>query len=200
MYLKCILLVVVCALSAVSSEDGSNSVVNGSCPNLKTSLGSVRKRRHLAFPTGSGVSLAVSAVKTFMTHVPAGWYFVIEAEMVYHLPDAEFIAAHTRRKLKHRQKREMWELLQTALDERNLNGRACIIRTICEARVNLAPKGQSLVHDLLRTIFTIHPDEEEFIQEMGVSYDEILAEDLCEKTNDCPFSFLRFILDLNKER
>lgn len=51
-----------------------------------------------------------------MTHVPSGWYFVIEAELVYKLPDAEFIAASKRRKLHHRQKKEAWDLLQSAFD------------------------------------------------------------------------------------
>ncbi|KAH9639814.1 hypothetical protein HF086_013799, partial [Spodoptera exigua] len=98
--------------------------------------------------------VTTSVVKTFMTHVPSGWYVVVEAELVYMLPDHTVISAHKRRKLHHRQKKEIWETLEGVLEQRNMNGRACILRTICEAKMRLAPKGKSLVHDILRAMFT----------------------------------------------
>ncbi|CAB3260552.1 unnamed protein product [Arctia plantaginis] len=162
MNLKSALLMMVIAMQTVLCYYNSELKNFGNCPNLKTSLVPVRKRRHLAFPTGSAVSVTTSATKTFMTHVPSGWFLVVEAELVYKLPDAEFIAASKRRKLHHRQKKEAWDLLQSAFDSRNINGRVCVLRSICEAKMHLAPKGKSLVHDILRSLFTSQEDNEIF--------------------------------------
>lgn len=35
-----------------------------------------------------------------------------------------------------------------------MNGKACVVRSICEAKTHLAPPGKSLVHDILRAVFT----------------------------------------------
>uniref|UniRef100_A0A2H1WK33 SFRICE_009424 n=1 Tax=Spodoptera frugiperda TaxID=7108 RepID=A0A2H1WK33_SPOFR len=145
-------------------------------------------------------NITTSVVKTFMTHVPSGWFVVVEAELVYMLPDHTMISAHKRRKLHHRQKKEIWETLKDALEQRNMNGRACIIRTICEAKMRLAPKGKSLVHDILRAMFTAPLEEREFVEEMGLTYNELLEPDFCMKANDCPLSILSVILDLNRKR
>ncbi|XP_026741392.1 uncharacterized protein LOC113503562 [Trichoplusia ni] len=168
------------------------------CPNDKTSTVFVRKRRHLAFPTGSAATVTTSIVKTFMTHVPSGWFTTIEAELVYHLPDDKIVSAHLRRKLHHRQKKEIWESLRNMFEYRNMNGRNCVMRTICEAQTHLALKGKSLVHDLLRAMFTAPLRERDFVEEMGLTYGEILEPDICDRSNDCPFSVIGFILDLNK--
>ncbi|CAH2087614.1 unnamed protein product [Euphydryas editha] len=170
------------------------------CPNVKTSLGSIRKRRHLTFPDGSTVVLTISLVKAFLTHAPAGWNLAIEIDVIYPLPDAKFTNAHFRRKLHHRQKREFWERLQNAIDSHSLNGRACVIRIICEAKSHLAPPGKSLVHDLLRAIFTAPIHEEEFFDEVRDSYRELLEPNFCNQINDCPFSILDFILSMNKQK
>ncbi|KAG6451059.1 uncharacterized protein LOC115444162 [Manduca sexta] len=170
------------------------------CPNVKKPLSHVRKRRHLTFPDGTTVSMTTSVVKTFMTHVPSGWYLVIEASLVYHLPDTKTqISAHRRKKLHHRQKREFWDTLREALDIRNINGESCVIRSICEAKTHLAPPGKSLVHDILRAIFTAPLHEEEFNEEIGRNYRRLLEPDVCEKENDCPFSILNFIFQLNNQ-
>ncbi|PZC83970.1 hypothetical protein B5X24_HaOG206316 [Helicoverpa armigera] len=146
------------------------------------------------------LEVTTSVVKTFMTHAPSGWYVVVEAELVYMLPDHTIISSHLRRKLHHRQKKEIWETLESMFQQRNMNGRACVIRTICEARQNLAPKGKSLVHDILRAMFTAPLHERDFIEEMGMTYTELLDPDFCEKANDCPLSVLGVILDLNRQR
>nr|XP_049702035.1 uncharacterized protein LOC126055705 [Helicoverpa armigera] len=194
LFLVCIL------VGNISSESSVNSTVKEQCPNVRTSLVSVRKRRHLAFPPGSACSVTTSVVKTFMTHAPSGWYVVVEAELVYMLPDHTIISSHLRRKLHHRQKKEIWETLESMFQQRNMNGRACVIRTICEARQSLAPKGKSLVHDILRAMFTAPLHERDFIEEMGMTYTELLDPDFCEKANDCPLSVLGVILDLNRQR
>ncbi|XP_039758679.1 uncharacterized protein LOC120632756 [Pararge aegeria] len=168
------------------------------CPNVKTSLDSIRKRRHLTFPDGSNFVITISLVKAFMTHAPAGWNIALEIDVLFPLPDAKFTNAYYRRKLHHRQKREFWERLQKAIEYHNLNGRACILRSICEARSNLAPPGKSLVHDLLRAIFTAPIHEEDFTEEVANVYNEVLDPDYCEQVYECPFSLLHFVLSLNK--
>ena len=52
-----------------------------------------------------------------MTHAPSGWFLVLEAELVYMLPDPKVVAAHNRKKLHHRQKKEIWETIQNVLEQ-----------------------------------------------------------------------------------
>ncbi|XP_034833545.1 uncharacterized protein [Maniola hyperantus] len=189
-----ILVVILVMLVAVIVS--ANSTDN--CPNVKTSIDSVRKRRHLTFPEGTNFVITISLVKAFMTHAPSGWNLALEIDVLFPLPDAKFTNAFFRRKLHHRQKREFWQRLQHAIDYHNLNGRACILRSICEAKSYLAPPGKSLVHDLLRAIFTAPVHEEEFNEEVADVYSEVLEPDFCDRVNDCPISLLNFVLTLNK--
>ncbi|CAH0718155.1 unnamed protein product, partial [Brenthis ino] len=135
-----------------------------------------------------------------MTHAPSGWNISLEIDVLFPLPDSKFTNAHFRRKLHHRQKREFWERLQNAIDFHNLNGRACVLRSICEARSSLAQPGTSLVHDILRVIFTAPIHEEDFTNEVADSYSEVLEPNFCENVNDCPFSLMHFVLALNKQK
>uniref|UniRef100_A0A1E1W0R8 Secreted protein n=1 Tax=Pectinophora gossypiella TaxID=13191 RepID=A0A1E1W0R8_PECGO len=133
---------------------------NGHCPNLKTDVKSIRKRRHLVFPDGSNFVLTMDFAKTFLTHVPSGWFVTMDLDVVYLLPDKKFISSHLRRKLHHRQKRELWERIRDALNLHNMNGHACILRSICEAKTHLAPPGKSLVHGRTQSHFHGTPRRE----------------------------------------
>ncbi|CAH0758210.1 unnamed protein product [Diatraea saccharalis] len=124
------------------------------CPNVKTPLDLVRKRRHLVFPDGSDIVLTASIVKAIMTHAPAGWNIALELDVHFPLPNANFTMLQLRRKLHHRQKKDIWTKIENALNYHNLDGRTCVLRSICEAKVYLAPPGKSLVHDILRAILT----------------------------------------------
>nr|XP_032514547.1 uncharacterized protein LOC116768040 isoform X2 [Danaus plexippus plexippus] len=86
------------------------------CPNVKSSLNLLRKRRHLTFPDKSNIVLTISLVKAFLTHAPAGWNLALEIDVLFPLPDAKFSNKHWRKKLHHRQKREFWERLQNAFN------------------------------------------------------------------------------------
>ncbi|XP_063539891.1 uncharacterized protein LOC134748955 [Cydia strobilella] len=172
----------------------------GDCPNVKTQLSAIRKRRHITFPDGADFVMTISLVKAFMTHAPSGWNLALEIDVLFPLPDANFTNAIYRRKLHHRQKREFWERLENALDYHNMNGQACILRSICEARTRLADPGKSLVHDLLRVIFTAPLHERGFVEEVGGRYEDLLHPHLCDKVNDCPISLLQVVLALNKQR
>ncbi|KPJ14436.1 hypothetical protein RR48_13507 [Papilio machaon] len=125
------------------------------CPNVKTHLGSIRKRRHLTFPDGSNVVLTISVVKAFMTHAPSGWNLVLEIDVLYPLPDANFTNAHYRRKLHHRQKREFWERIELILENMGYNGRQCILKTLCETTQRIVPHSENMVQEIFRTLFTM---------------------------------------------
>ncbi|KAL4717375.1 hypothetical protein ACJJTC_017262 [Scirpophaga incertulas] len=172
----------------------SCEVLYNDCPNVKTPLNLVRKRRHLAFPDGTDMVVTASLVKAFMTHAPAGWNIALELDVHYPLPNSNFTQMHLRRKLHHRQKKDIWKKFENAFEFHNLNGRACVLKSICEAKVYLAPPGKSLVHDILRAILTVPEQDEEFTKEIRGNYDELLAPDYCEQANDCPFSIMYFLM------
>ncbi|XP_063894944.1 uncharacterized protein LOC110370339 [Helicoverpa armigera] len=171
---------------------------NDRCDNVKTPVSGLRKRRHLTFPEGTAMVLTMSVLKTVMVHAPSGWNVAVEIDVIYPLPSPEMINLLFRRKLHHRQKRELWEKLQHALQSYNLDGRSCIYRSICEARTHLAPPGKSLVHDILRAVFTAPVHEEGFKEEVNETYYELLEPNVCERIHDCPISILEVVLGLNK--
>ncbi|KAL0821273.1 hypothetical protein ABMA28_005873 [Loxostege sticticalis] len=171
------------------------------CPNVKTPLSLVRKRRHLAFPDNSNAVLTASLVCAFLTHIPAGWNLSLELDVMFPLPDLNFTVTHGyRKKLHHKQKRELWTKFEDALSFHNLDGWACVYKSICEAKVYLAPPGKSLVHDILRAMFTVPEMDQEFRTEVEGSYDELLTPDYCDRIGSCPVSLLHFILSLNQPK
>ncbi|XP_059062262.1 uncharacterized protein LOC131855067 [Achroia grisella] len=185
-----LLVVAVCVLTLVCESVDTKET----CPNVKNSVDLSRKRRHLVFPDKSNMILTMSIVKAIMTHAPSGWNIALEIDVMFPLPDSKFTLKHLRRKLHHRQIRQLWEGIENAINFQNLNGRACILKSICEAKLYLAPPGKSLVHDILRAIFAAPLFEEEFVREVGCLYDELSDPHYCDKINDCPFSLLYFLI------
>ncbi|XP_021203298.1 uncharacterized protein LOC101743172 [Bombyx mori] len=189
-----------CVLSAllmiltycVSLESGD------SCANSKTPLNLIRKKRYLTFPDHSNVVLTISLVKAFMTHAPSGWNIAIEIDVMYPMLNMNETNRLFRKKYHYRQKREFWERLENAVEFHNLNGRSCILRSVCEADTSLAVPGKSLVHDILRAVFTAPLHDEDFQDEIKSTYAELSDPSFCSKPNDCPFSFLDFVLSLNE--
>ncbi|XP_041980560.1 uncharacterized protein LOC121734174 [Aricia agestis] len=172
--------------------------LDSQCPNRKTDLANVRKRRYLNFPDQTNMVLTMSLLKAFMTHAPSGWNLALEVDVLFPMPDANFTNAHYRRKLHHRQRREFWEQIQNAIDLHSVNGKACILRSVCEAKKYLAPPGKSLVHDLLRALFIAPLHDDEFHDEIRGTYDEVLDPGLCSNTFECPLSILHTILAFNR--
>ncbi|XP_028168044.1 uncharacterized protein LOC114358311 [Ostrinia furnacalis] len=171
------------------------------CPNLRTPLNLMRRKRYLAFPDNSDVVLTASLLTAFLTHIPAGWNLALEIDVLFPLPDLNFTVAHAhKKKLHHRQKKELWTRFEDALSFHNLDGRACVLKSICEAKVYLAPPGKSLVHDILRAVFAVPEMDQEFRNEVEGFYDELLTPDYCEKIGSCPVSLLHFILVLNERK
>lgn len=60
--------------------------------------------------------MTISLVKAYLTHAPSGWNLAIEIDVLFPLPEANFTNAHFRRKLHHRQKREIWERMRNGLE------------------------------------------------------------------------------------
>ncbi|XP_045501387.1 uncharacterized protein LOC123698685 [Colias croceus] len=142
------------------------------------------------------VLITISLAKVFLTHVPSGWYVVSDLDVSFPLPDQKFSDEHRRKH--HKQKRQIWQQIEDALYVNNMDGRECVLRSICESKKYLAPPGKSLVHDLLRAIFTAPLQEDE--NEISEMYREILDPNFCDRPHNCPFSILDFILMLNKQK
>ncbi|XP_048484773.1 uncharacterized protein LOC105385418 [Plutella xylostella] len=179
-----------------SSERNSSL---GQCDGRKIEISHLRKRRHLTFPDKSNFVITLSLVKAFMTHAPAGWNTVFEVDVMFPLPDHTFQSS-LRNKIKHRQRRDVWERIREAIELHNMNGRECILRIICEAREHLAPPGRSLAHDILRAIFTAPIHESDFQDELADYYEEFKDPHCCDRVHDCPISLLHYILKLNQEK
>ncbi|CAB3244861.1 unnamed protein product [Arctia plantaginis] len=173
---------------------------NDRCANVKAPFEGLRKKRHLTFPPGTAIVMTLSLVKAVLVHAPSGWNIAVEIDVIYPLPSPEMTNAYFKKKFHHRQKRELWETIEAALGSYNMNGRSCIYRSICEAKLHLAPAGRSLVHDILRSIFSAPVHEEEFKSEVNETYEELLEHNICEKIHDCPISLIEIILALNKSR
>ncbi|XP_026326172.1 uncharacterized protein LOC113234865 [Hyposmocoma kahamanoa] len=124
----------------------------------------------------------------------------MDLDFVFHLPDEKFRAALSRRKLHHRQKREIWERFQEALYLHNFDGYSCLLKSVCEAKLYILPPGRSLVHDLLRVVFSAPVHEDEFREEMGGLYEKLYDPSVCETVHECPISILQFMLLLNKQK
>ncbi|KAM3960414.1 LOW QUALITY PROTEIN: uncharacterized protein ACR2FA_000286 [Aphomia sociella] len=192
-------IVIVLAYLAFAEYGSMANLTKNHCPNSKASISSIRKRRHITFPAGSNAVITISLAKAIMTHIPSGWMMTTDLDVMYPLPDPQFTLAHSRRKLHYRQKKDLWERLHSAIDLHNYNGRACILRSICEAKTQLAPP-ESLVHDLLRAVFTSSSFEKEFKEEIGDIYPELMDSNICDIFHDCPISLIQFVLDFNKPK
>ncbi|KAF5307130.1 hypothetical protein FQR65_LT07114 [Abscondita terminalis] len=119
-----------------------------------------RKRRYLLFPEGSNFVMTLSVVKSIMVKAPRLHNFLGECDVPFKLPsDPQMLREHKF----HKQKREIYSQLEDALSQYGINGNACVKRMICDAKIYLPEKGQSLVADVLATVFIssiTDPDEE----------------------------------------
>ncbi|XP_055716472.1 uncharacterized protein LOC129810179 [Phlebotomus papatasi] len=98
----------------------------------------------------------------------------------------------------HRERRNLYKSIEEFINGHNigLDGRSCILRTICEAQHWLLPKGKSLFHDIFRVLFSLpsegHPEDH---YKAAMSHEE---EDCSLYEEKCPISILSFILTSEK--
>ncbi|XP_055694946.1 uncharacterized protein LOC129796853 [Lutzomyia longipalpis] len=100
----------------------------------------------------------------------------------------------------HRDRRDFYRSIEKFIDENDvgLDGRSCVLRTICEVQLWLMPKGVSLFHDIIRLLFSL-PSNSHHIDHYkeAMSSDEYNNCQVYEKK--CPISILSFILYSEKK-
>ncbi|XP_047004224.1 uncharacterized protein LOC124622537 [Schistocerca americana] len=128
-------------------------------------------------------SASVAADEAFSSRHPApnhhGTYFPAEDYGTSCYPEPYY--------LHRRQRRQLYSFLESAIDAHGLDGRACILRAICEARdlPGFAADTSSVVADILRLVFTIPSGQTPDMREY-----ETFPENSCWSAG-CPFSLLK---------
>ncbi|XP_017888373.1 uncharacterized protein LOC108629923 [Ceratina calcarata] len=159
-----------------------------------TSTEVLSRRRRLVFPMGSTFVLTVSILQPVQIQLPSNWNLAFEFDVIWPLPPQEnFRKKYFKKRpwmVKRRHRREFYANIETALNSRNLPGRQCLLRSICEAKTLLSPPGVSFVEDAIRLILSNF----ENVDQMD-SYDVAYrTETPCNVAYACPFSFLKLLL------
>ncbi|KAJ9592956.1 hypothetical protein L9F63_015380 [Diploptera punctata] len=120
-----------------------------------------RKRRYLTFPPGSFsvVNLSYSSAYVWELYPAPTWNHITELDLGFYLPNGTetlFYGRRRKNELHRMQRRELYFNIESMLDMYGIEGRSCVSRAICEAKIHLAT-GNSLLEDVLLTIFTV-PD------------------------------------------
>ncbi|XP_033610440.1 uncharacterized protein LOC117282930 [Cryptotermes secundus] len=162
-----------------------------------------RKKRYLSFPEGSSAVLNLSFANSYIwdySPLPRpSWNSLCEADIGFKLPNNSrvFYGSRTRRNQRsyrlHRSERlELFRNVECLLDLFGVEGRPCLIRTLCEAKRVLKP-GRSLVEDILHTVFTIPSGQGDEFEAEG--YNGPRSEMFCKSFEKrCPFSLLEYLL------
>ncbi|XP_017758849.1 PREDICTED: uncharacterized protein LOC108549823 [Eufriesea mexicana] len=151
------------------------------------------RRRRLAFPKGSTFVMTMSLVQPIQVKLPSNWNLVFEFDVIWPILQENLrkkLPMKRRWMVKRRHRRELYATLETALDSRNLPGRQCVLRTICEARTMLSPPGVSFVEDAIRLVLSNVEDVVD-VDSYDVAY---RTEMPCDVAYQCPVSFLKLLL------
>ncbi|KOC67805.1 hypothetical protein WH47_12135 [Habropoda laboriosa] len=154
------------------------------------------RRRRLTFPKGSTFVLTTSILQPVQLKLPSNWNMDFEFDMIWPiLPPENFRKKFYVKRpwlVKRRHRRDLYATFESALNSRNLPGRLCILRTICEAKTLLSPPGVSFIEDAIRLILS---NVENVKKEEEDSYDVAYRNNApCEDAYPCPVSFLRLLL------
>ncbi|XP_043288492.1 uncharacterized protein [Venturia canescens] len=143
-----------------------------SCPNSTVSKKNVgnensvesnrrlsRKKRHLAFPTGTNFVTTITLLKAIQVNEPKNWNLDLEFDMIWPIPNGEKLLkkASKRTNIYHhirRHKRDLYSKIELALSSQGLPGKECLLRTICEANIYLSSPGVSFLEDVLRVVLS----------------------------------------------
>ncbi|XP_020720099.1 uncharacterized protein LOC126920182 [Bombus affinis] len=152
------------------------------------------RRRRLTFPMGSTFVLTLSILQPIQIKLPSNWNLDFEFDVIWPIPQQENFRKKYHKKrpwmVKRRHRRELYATFETALNSRNLPGKQCILRTICEAKTLLSPRGVSFVEDVIRLILS----NVERVKEVD-SYDVAYRTKMpCDVIYPCPFSLLKLLL------
>ncbi|XP_076173362.1 uncharacterized protein LOC143149677 [Ptiloglossa arizonensis] len=159
------------------------------------SSATLSRRRRLTFPKGSAFVMTLSTLESIQLPLPSSWYLDFEFDTIWPIPAQEtfkkkkyFIKKPWMIKRRHR--RELYANFETALNSRNLPGRECVLRTICEAKTLLSPPGLSFVEDAIRIILRNIEDVER-TDRYDIAY---RTKTPCDVAYSCPFSLLKLLL------
>ncbi|XP_076237896.1 uncharacterized protein LOC143181399 [Calliopsis andreniformis] len=158
------------------------------------SLQILSRRRRLTFPKGSAFVMTVSSLQSIQLPLPTNWYLDFEFDVIWPIPTEDNIRKkYFVRKpwmVKRRHRRELYANFEAALNSRDLPGRQCVLRTICEARTLLNPPGVSFIEDVIRVILSNVEDVDDVD-----SYDNAYRTKApCDLAYSCPFSILKLLL------
>ncbi|XP_076763298.1 uncharacterized protein LOC143430767 [Xylocopa sonorina] len=153
------------------------------------------RRRRLAFPKGSTFVMTVSILQAIPVRLPASWNLAFEFDVIWPIPHEEDFRKKFYRKksswtVKRRHRRELYATFETALDSRNLPGRQCMLRTICEAKMLLSPPGVSFIEDAVRLILS-NVDNVQEVDPYDIAY---RTEVPCDVAYPCPVPLLELLL------
>ncbi|KAF3424761.1 hypothetical protein E2986_06975 [Frieseomelitta varia] len=161
------------------------------------------RRRRLTFPMGSTFVATVSILQAIPVKLPSNWNLAFEFDVIWPIPPQESFRKKYHKKrpwmVKRRHRRELYATFETALDSngatcfsRNLPGRQCVLRTICEARTLLSSPGVSFVEDVIRLILS-NTEKVKGIDSYDVAY---RTEMPCDVVYPCPISLLKLLFNL----
>ncbi|KAK1123031.1 hypothetical protein K0M31_008667 [Melipona bicolor] len=152
------------------------------------------RRRRLTFPMGSTFVVTMSLLQAIPVKLPSNWNLVFEFDVIWPIPPPESFRKKYHKKrpwmVKRRHRRELYATFETALDSRNLPGRQCVLRTICEAKTLLSSPGVSFVEDVIRLILS-NTEKVKGIDSYDVAY---RTEMPCDVVYPCPISLLKLLL------
>ncbi|XP_041766406.1 uncharacterized protein LOC121590636 [Anopheles merus] len=118
-----------------------------------------RRKRFIVFPEGSSFSVAVCM--TIGLYGNPNYQFVSWAlnwGIAYNLPNQtlSFQKEMTEPKpmVQRRFRRDLYQKLEVIMDSMGYDGRDCILRALCESSQYFGGKGQNMVAEMLRTLFS----------------------------------------------
>ncbi|XP_068081350.1 uncharacterized protein [Anabrus simplex] len=169
-----------------------------------------RRKRYVLFPEGS--SFSVAFCMTIKTTTPDVDIFTegVNWAISYDLPnetrsreDAPFDPfLPPAPVLLRRHRRSFYSKLEVLFNAAGVDGRACVLRTICEAAQRLIPRG-NMVDEMLRILFTmplehVHGYEPEEHHQYDAAHRTGLTDSYCpDMFPTCPVSLLDIALDMN---
>ncbi|GFG34797.1 hypothetical protein Cfor_10372 [Coptotermes formosanus] len=126
------------------------------CVNGTSTHTHSRRKRYVVFPEGSTYSVAFCLQWGLFSNDNNIFTEAVNWALSYDLPNATIRTPDTKRLvvpyILRRNRRDLYQSLEVAMNSAGLEGRTCIERGLCEAAQRLKPRG-SLGEEILRVVF-----------------------------------------------